>query len=159
MVNTDGQMSMRAEEDTFMSLPTASTSHPYTRDEYPTACVFERNPITEEEARGYMNIFIPLSRHEWALEHRRSKGLHGTTVFEVPGLLGGRHELALAANSGTMVNGMLIIIWDIGSNINIIGLKTTQNFVQISRSHGHAIKRLNLTRRLYVSGAGHGAAM
>eukprot|EP00959_Pyramimonas_sp_CCMP1952_P015017 318010-Pyramimonas_sp.AAC.1 len=32
------------------------------------------------------------------------KGLHGTTACEVPGLFGERHELALAANSGTMIN-------------------------------------------------------
>eukprot|EP00959_Pyramimonas_sp_CCMP1952_P093437 1955625-Pyramimonas_sp.AAC.1 len=55
MVNTDGQMGMRAEEDMFMNLPTVSTSHPYTYDEYRAAWIFEKNPITEEEARGYMN--------------------------------------------------------------------------------------------------------
>eukprot|EP00959_Pyramimonas_sp_CCMP1952_P086728 1813817-Pyramimonas_sp.AAC.1 len=35
IVNTDGQMSMRAEKDAFMNLPTASTSHPHTYDECP----------------------------------------------------------------------------------------------------------------------------
>eukprot|EP00959_Pyramimonas_sp_CCMP1952_P398488 8349956-Pyramimonas_sp.AAC.1 len=64
MVNTDGQMSMRAEENTFIHLPTVSTSHPYTYDEYPTARISENNPITEEEARGYMNAFTPLSRND-----------------------------------------------------------------------------------------------
>eukprot|EP00959_Pyramimonas_sp_CCMP1952_P184356 3855032-Pyramimonas_sp.AAC.1 len=53
-VNTGGQMAMRANEDTFMSMPTTSASRPYTYDEYPTAWIFKKNPITEEEARGYM---------------------------------------------------------------------------------------------------------
>eukprot|EP00959_Pyramimonas_sp_CCMP1952_P278178 5815396-Pyramimonas_sp.AAC.1 len=53
----------------------------------------------------------------------------------------------------------LTILLDIGSNINIIGLKTAQIFGQVSRSHGHAIKKLNLAKRLYVSGVGHGAAV
>eukprot|EP00959_Pyramimonas_sp_CCMP1952_P109208 2284141-Pyramimonas_sp.AAC.1 len=51
-----------------------------------------------------MNVFTSLSRNEWVLEQRHRKGLHGTTVPEVPGLFGERHELALAANSGTMTN-------------------------------------------------------
>eukprot|EP00959_Pyramimonas_sp_CCMP1952_P466784 9490540-Pyramimonas_sp.AAC.1 len=58
-----------------------------------------------------------------------------------------------------MINGVLIIILDIGSYIDSIGLKKAQTFEQASRPHGHAIKRLNLTKRLYVSGVGHGAAM
>eukprot|EP00959_Pyramimonas_sp_CCMP1952_P425592 8914737-Pyramimonas_sp.AAC.1 len=76
MVNADGQMGMRAEEDTFMNMPTVSTSHPYTHDEYPAACTFEKSLITEEEARGYMNAFTSLSRNEWVLDQRRRKGLH-----------------------------------------------------------------------------------
>eukprot|EP00959_Pyramimonas_sp_CCMP1952_P270542 5655934-Pyramimonas_sp.AAC.1 len=85
--------------------------------------------------------------------------MHGTTFSEVPGVFGERHEEALAANSGTMINGMLTIILDIGSNINTIGLKTAQTVEQVSRPHGHAITRLNLAKRLYVSGVGHGAAI
>eukprot|EP00959_Pyramimonas_sp_CCMP1952_P393621 8247900-Pyramimonas_sp.AAC.1 len=76
MINTDGQMGMLADEDTILNLPTISTSHPYTNDEYPTALIFEMNPITEEEARGYMNVFTSLSRNDWVLEQRRRKGLH-----------------------------------------------------------------------------------
>eukprot|EP00959_Pyramimonas_sp_CCMP1952_P189252 3958754-Pyramimonas_sp.AAC.1 len=45
------------------------------------------------------------------------------------------------------------------NNINSIALKTAQNFEQVSRSYGHAITRLNLTKRVYVSGVGHGAAI
>eukprot|EP00959_Pyramimonas_sp_CCMP1952_P323475 6769275-Pyramimonas_sp.AAC.1 len=36
---------------------------------------------------------------------------------------------------------------------------TAQTFEQVSRFHGHAINRLNLTKRLYVSGVAHGAAI
>eukprot|EP00959_Pyramimonas_sp_CCMP1952_P272205 5691371-Pyramimonas_sp.AAC.1 len=48
---------------------------------------------------------------------------------------------------------------DIGSNINIIGLKAAQAFERVPRSHGHDIKKLNLAQRLNVSGVGHGAAV
>eukprot|EP00959_Pyramimonas_sp_CCMP1952_P387069 8111926-Pyramimonas_sp.AAC.1 len=57
-----------------------------------------------------------------------------------------------------MVNGMLTILLDIGSNINIMCLRTAQTFEQVSRFHGRAIKKLSLTR-LCVSGVGHGAAV
>eukprot|EP00959_Pyramimonas_sp_CCMP1952_P104171 2177486-Pyramimonas_sp.AAC.1 len=52
-----------------------------------------------------------------------AKGLHGI-------IAGGCHELALAANSGTMVNGMLTILLDICSTITVIGLETAQTFEQ-----------------------------
>eukprot|EP00959_Pyramimonas_sp_CCMP1952_P264614 5532669-Pyramimonas_sp.AAC.1 len=57
-----------------------------------------------------------------------------------------------------MADEMLTMFFDIGSNINIIGLKNAQTFKRASRSHGHDIKKLDLTKRLYVSGVGHGAA-
>eukprot|EP00959_Pyramimonas_sp_CCMP1952_P434877 9105859-Pyramimonas_sp.AAC.1 len=46
--------------------------------------------------------------------------MRGTTLSEVPGLFGESHDLALAANSGTMVDGALTILLDIGSSIDII---------------------------------------
>eukprot|EP00959_Pyramimonas_sp_CCMP1952_P031620 663222-Pyramimonas_sp.AAC.1 len=58
-------MGTRADEDTFMNMPTTSAPRPHTYDEYPTAWIFEKNPITEEEARGYMNVFTSLSRNDW----------------------------------------------------------------------------------------------
>eukprot|EP00959_Pyramimonas_sp_CCMP1952_P089086 1864181-Pyramimonas_sp.AAC.1 len=59
-----------------------------------------------------------------------------------------------------MVDGTPAILLDIGSNIIIIiGLETAQTFEQVPRSHGHAIKKLNLTRRLYVSGVEHVAVV
>eukprot|EP00959_Pyramimonas_sp_CCMP1952_P257104 5371891-Pyramimonas_sp.AAC.1 len=53
MVSADGQTGMRADEDTFLNLPATSASRPCAYDEYPTAWILEKNPITEEEARGY----------------------------------------------------------------------------------------------------------
>eukprot|EP00959_Pyramimonas_sp_CCMP1952_P269315 5630105-Pyramimonas_sp.AAC.1 len=85
-MHTYGQMGMRADKDALLNLPTTSTSHPYAYDEYPSAWIFETNPITEEEAREYMNVFKSLSRNDWVLEQRRRKGLHGTTVSGVPAL-------------------------------------------------------------------------
>eukprot|EP00959_Pyramimonas_sp_CCMP1952_P101686 2127337-Pyramimonas_sp.AAC.1 len=88
--------------------------------EYTSAWIFEKHPITEEEARGYMNVFTSLTRNDWVLEQRRRKVMYGTTLSAVPGIFGDRHGLALAANSGAMVDGMLAILLEIGSNINII---------------------------------------
>eukprot|EP00959_Pyramimonas_sp_CCMP1952_P013979 295636-Pyramimonas_sp.AAC.1 len=117
---------------------------------------FEKQLITEEEARGYMNVFTSLTRNEWVLEQRRRKGTHGTTLSDAPGGSGERRGLALAANSGTMVDDMLIILLHVGNHINIIGLRTAQAFQRASRSRGQDIKKLNLTKRPRVSGAGHG---
>eukprot|EP00959_Pyramimonas_sp_CCMP1952_P038693 809857-Pyramimonas_sp.AAC.1 len=66
-----------------------------------------------------MNVFTSLTWNDWVLEQRRRNGMYGTTLSAVPGIFGERHELALAANSGAMVDGMLTIPLDIGSNINI----------------------------------------
>eukprot|EP00959_Pyramimonas_sp_CCMP1952_P055234 1154712-Pyramimonas_sp.AAC.1 len=95
LINTDGQMGMRAEEDTSLNLFTASASHPYMHGECPTAWIFEKKPIAEAEARGYMNVFTSLSSNDWVLEQGRRKGLLGATVSEVPGIFGERHEQAL----------------------------------------------------------------
>eukprot|EP00959_Pyramimonas_sp_CCMP1952_P425209 8906699-Pyramimonas_sp.AAC.1 len=111
MVNTDGQMGMRADEGAFMNMPTTSASRPCARDEFPTAWIFERSPIAEGEARGCVNVFTSLSRNDWVLEQWRRKGMYGTTLSAVPAIFGERHELALAANSGAMVDGMLTILW------------------------------------------------
>eukprot|EP00959_Pyramimonas_sp_CCMP1952_P081879 1710292-Pyramimonas_sp.AAC.1 len=77
--------------------------------------------------------------------------MHGTTVTTDRGFSGERHELASAANSGTMIDGTLSILLDIGSNISIIGLETAQTFERVSRAQGHDM-RLNLSRPLYVTG-------
>eukprot|EP00959_Pyramimonas_sp_CCMP1952_P384243 8052654-Pyramimonas_sp.AAC.1 len=73
-------------------------------DEYPLAWIFQGQPITEEEALGYISVFTSLSRNEWVLGQRRRKGTHGTTLSDVPGVFGDRHELALAPTSGTTVD-------------------------------------------------------
>eukprot|EP00959_Pyramimonas_sp_CCMP1952_P228787 4783772-Pyramimonas_sp.AAC.1 len=78
MVNADGEMGMRADEDTFVNMPLTSASRPHMYDEYPAAWISERNPIAEAEARGYMNVVTSLTRNDWVLEQRRRKGMHGT---------------------------------------------------------------------------------
>eukprot|EP00959_Pyramimonas_sp_CCMP1952_P262835 5495919-Pyramimonas_sp.AAC.1 len=53
--NADGQDAVRADEDTSGNTP-LSPHHPHMHDEYPSAWIFQKHPITEEEeARGYMN--------------------------------------------------------------------------------------------------------
>eukprot|EP00959_Pyramimonas_sp_CCMP1952_P127464 2666070-Pyramimonas_sp.AAC.1 len=42
-----------------------------------------------------------------------------TTVATVQGLFGDRHALALAATGETMIDGMLTILLDTGSNLNV----------------------------------------
>eukprot|EP00959_Pyramimonas_sp_CCMP1952_P150482 3149366-Pyramimonas_sp.AAC.1 len=58
--------------------------------------------MSEEEARGYMNVFTSLSRSDWALVGAEAP--HVTTLFEAPGLFCERRELALAPNSEAMLN-------------------------------------------------------
>eukprot|EP00959_Pyramimonas_sp_CCMP1952_P188389 3939713-Pyramimonas_sp.AAC.1 len=58
MVNTDGQMGMRANEYTFMNIPTTSASSPYTYDVHPTAWIFEKNTTTEEGPRIHGRLHV-----------------------------------------------------------------------------------------------------
>eukprot|EP00959_Pyramimonas_sp_CCMP1952_P078464 1640065-Pyramimonas_sp.AAC.2 len=92
-----------------------------------------------------MNVSTSLTRGQWVLGQRRRKGMHGSTLSDVPGIFGERHEVALAANSGAMLDGTLTILLAIGSTINTIDLKTAQTFERVSRSHGHDVKILNQT--------------
>eukprot|EP00959_Pyramimonas_sp_CCMP1952_P229896 4806640-Pyramimonas_sp.AAC.1 len=81
--------------------------------------MLQLQPTTEEEARGYMNVFTFMSKNQWVPDQRCREGMHGAALSAVPGIE--RHELALAASSGTMIDGMLSVLLDIGSNVNIIG--------------------------------------
>eukprot|EP00959_Pyramimonas_sp_CCMP1952_P230205 4812894-Pyramimonas_sp.AAC.1 len=77
--------------------------------------------------------------------------MRGTTLSAVPGIFGERHELALTANSGNMVDGMPTAPLDICSNSSQhhwFGNCTAQTFGRASRSHGNDIKKLDLTKRL-----------
>eukprot|EP00959_Pyramimonas_sp_CCMP1952_P365509 7654989-Pyramimonas_sp.AAC.1 len=51
----------------------------------------------------------------WVLDQRRRSGMRGAALSAVPDIFGERHELALAANSGTMLKGILPILLDNGS--------------------------------------------
>eukprot|EP00959_Pyramimonas_sp_CCMP1952_P339999 7120665-Pyramimonas_sp.AAC.1 len=88
MVNSYCQIGMRAHEDTSMNVPLTSEPRPNMYDEYPTALILEKNPTTEKETRGYMNVFTSLTRNDWASGQRRRKAMHGTTRSEVPGIFG-----------------------------------------------------------------------
>eukprot|EP00959_Pyramimonas_sp_CCMP1952_P448564 9392408-Pyramimonas_sp.AAC.1 len=63
-------------------MPLTSAPRPHMYDEYPMAWIFEKNLITEEDARGHMNVFTSLTRNGWALEQRRRRGLSGTALPE-----------------------------------------------------------------------------
>eukprot|EP00959_Pyramimonas_sp_CCMP1952_P464447 9486625-Pyramimonas_sp.AAC.1 len=58
-----------------------------------------------------------------------------------------------------MVDGKLAILLGHWQHFNIVGLEQAQTFDRVCRSHGHDIKKLTLTKRLCVSGVGHGAAV
>jgi len=86
----------------------------------------------------------------------------GATLTTVEGAVpyaGKRLTLALAANTGTMIDNMLTLLLDIGSNINIIGLETAQIFENIALANGHTMRRLNISPPLHVTGVGNGAAV
>eukprot|EP00959_Pyramimonas_sp_CCMP1952_P226795 4741877-Pyramimonas_sp.AAC.1 len=59
-------------------MPLSSAPHLNMCVEYSTAWIFEKNPTTEEEARGCMSVFAPLTRNDWVLGQRRRDGLYGT---------------------------------------------------------------------------------
>eukprot|EP00959_Pyramimonas_sp_CCMP1952_P223604 4675278-Pyramimonas_sp.AAC.1 len=62
-----------------------------------------------------------MTRDRRVLDQSCRKGMHGTTLPAVPGIFDKRGELALAANSATMVDGILDILLKMGSDLNIIG--------------------------------------
>eukprot|EP00959_Pyramimonas_sp_CCMP1952_P423118 8863277-Pyramimonas_sp.AAC.1 len=74
-------------------------------------------------------------------------------------MLGERHVSALAANSGTVIDGILFPLMDVGSNINIESSGIAQTVERGLRSHGCDIKDLDLEKILYVTGVGNGAAV
>eukprot|EP00959_Pyramimonas_sp_CCMP1952_P238168 4977133-Pyramimonas_sp.AAC.1 len=100
-----------------------------------------------------------MARNQWALDQKRRKGTYGTTVSTVQGVFGEHYELAIASDMETMIDGMLTMMLDVGSNINTIGLRTALTLERASRSHGRDIKRLNLNRPMCVTGVGAGAAV
>eukprot|EP00959_Pyramimonas_sp_CCMP1952_P461827 9482237-Pyramimonas_sp.AAC.1 len=48
MVNTDGQVAMRADEDTFLNMPLSSTPHPHMYDEYSLSLIHISEPTRPE---------------------------------------------------------------------------------------------------------------
>ena len=58
-----------------------------------------------------------------------------------------------------MIDNMFTLLLDIGSNINIIGLKTAQIFEKVARANGHEMRRLNINPPLHVTGVGSGPAI
>eukprot|EP00959_Pyramimonas_sp_CCMP1952_P041286 863429-Pyramimonas_sp.AAC.1 len=105
-----------------------------------------------------MGASTSMKKNERALDQGRLEGMRGAAVAAVHGLFGDGHELAQAANSGTMIDGMLIILLDIGSNINSVGLQAARTFQRVSHARGNDVKRLNMSRPLYVARVGAGAA-
>ena len=109
-----------------------------------------------------MSSWSHLNKPEWVLEQRRRRHERGTVIESVPGVHPYQScmpSLALATNTGTVVPDRLTILMDIGSNINICGLKTAQDFETKCALHGLTIKKSNIKPALYVSGVGSGAAV
>eukprot|EP00959_Pyramimonas_sp_CCMP1952_P060366 1261246-Pyramimonas_sp.AAC.2 len=67
MVNTDGQITVRADEDTLKSIPLAE-QFPCMYGVHPSSWVFQKHPITEEEARRYAHVFTSRSWDQRALD-------------------------------------------------------------------------------------------
>eukprot|EP00959_Pyramimonas_sp_CCMP1952_P122439 2559675-Pyramimonas_sp.AAC.2 len=62
MVNPDGQIAVRADDDTFENTP-LSPQHPHMYDEYPSAWTSQKQPI-RGGGRGYMNVFTSSTRDQ-----------------------------------------------------------------------------------------------
>ena len=111
---------------------------------------------------AWCSTWSHLRKPEWVLEQRRRRNEVGMTTTSVPGAPpydNHRPTLALATNTGTVIQGQNTILMDIGSNINIVGLKTAQNFERTCRDYGLSIKKSRIDPALYVSGFGSGAAV
>ena len=136
--------------------------HPTETREFPPDGILLDHPVTYEEHIAWMSSWSHLRKPDWVLEQRRRRHERGTVIESVPGVHPYQScmpSLALATNTGTVVPDRLTILMDIGSNINICGLKTAQDFETKCALHGLTIKKSNIKPALYVSGVGSGAAV
>ena len=128
--------------------------------EYPPELTLETHPITREEHDAYNATWASLRKSDWVLEQRRRRNEVGANIVRVPGVPPciGDASVALATNPATLVAGENTILMDIGSNVNIIGILTAQNFERTAARHGHAVRKSDIKPALFISGVGSGAA-
>ena len=67
--------------------------------------------------------------------------------------------MALAANPATQIEDENTILMDIGSNVNIVGVRVAQNLERTAVQNGHAIQKACIKPPLYISGVGSGSAI
>ena len=117
-------------DGTFTDVPLVQR-HPTETREFPSDRILEAHPMTHDEHIAWMSTWSHLSKPEWVLEQRRRRHERGTVVERIQGAWPNESVMpgiALATNTGTTVQDRLTILMDIGSNINICGLKTAQDF-------------------------------
>jgi len=122
MVDDSGRTTVRASKDSVLDIPL--TQQPPPLIEYPPDWILLDYPMTQQEHMAWFSSCTHLRKQEWVLEQRRRRDEVGTTLTTVEGAYpyaGERLTLALAANTGTVIDNMLTLLLDIGSNTNIIG--------------------------------------
>ena len=153
-----------ASEGTFLNMSLTQTN-PAEGLEYPTDAIFRAHPITQEEHEGYSSTWSALRKPEWVLEQRRRRNEVGAHIVQVPYSGPDRIRqvplptVALAANPATQIEDENTILMDIGSNVNIVGVRVAQNFERAALRNGHSIKKGRIFPPLFVSGVGSGSAV
>ena len=152
-----------ASEGTFLNMRLTQTN-PAEGLEYPSDAILRAHPITQEEHEGYSSTWSSLRLPEWVLEQRRRRNEVGAHIIQVPYSGPDRIRqsalptVALAANPATQVEGENTILMDIGSNINICGVRVAQSLERAALRHGYHVKKGKTIPPLFVSGVGSGSA-
>ena len=115
------------------------------------------HPITAVERAAHASLYTHLTLQQWVLEQRRLKAVHGQEIVEFD-THAGATTLA-TGKSGTTFDDEISLLVDLGSSINIIGLKEANRFMEIARRHGLDLDVMTLNRVLYVNGVGAGSAV
>ena len=152
-------------EGTFLGMRLTQTN-PAEGLEYPSDAILREHPITQSEHEGYSSTWSTLRLPEWVLEQRRRRNEIGAgdRIISVPYSGPDRIRqaalptVALAANPATQVEGENTVLMDIGSNINICGVKVAQNLERAAMRHGLHVQKGKIVPPLFVSGVGSGAA-
>ena len=121
MINDDDNQYGTPREGTVLNMA-LTRSNPANSIEYPSDGILLDHPMTQEEHEAYNATWSSLRKQEWILEQRRRRNERCANITTVPGVPPyeqHRPTYALAANTGTRVDGHCTILMDIGGKINI----------------------------------------
>ena len=111
-----------------LAQPSGGALNRYAYDQH----ILNMAPITPVESAAYAAIYTDMPRHQWVLEQRRLKGLHGQDVVNI------RTERGVTTlatgKTGTRLPDQISLLVDLGRNINISGLKEARKLMELHSS-------------------------